>query len=197
MHQTCQVFFPRSITTEIGYQVKPQSPIPNSRASSDHSFTQPPFPKSTANFVQYHQRYREEYPPIEVDYRLPHRRSRSGTGRDRNVRSLDFEVGVREDNASTSSEAPSYHQYPEEVDWEDRGSGRGREREYPKADVEATDGDTPRLSMAVLGTRPRRDEMTNRLTTNLHPYVCSLTSTLTGLRLTFTVTGRHFHISYW
>lgn len=171
----------------MGYRVKSQSPIPNSRSSSNYSFTQPTSPKSPANFVQYHQRYREEYPPIEADHTLPRRRSRSRTRRNRGARSLDFEVGVREDNASTSSEVPSYHQYPEE--WEDRGRGRPREREYPKADLEApaatTDGDATRVSLTMLGTRPRRGEMANpapRPTTNLHPYVGDLTSTLVSIR---------------
>ena len=182
MHQT-QVFFPRNTTTEMGYQVKPQSPTPNSRSSSNYSFIQPTSPKSPANFVQYHQRYRAEYPPMEVDYIFPRRRSRSRTGHNRGARSLDFEVGAREDGASTSSEVPSYHQYPEE--WEYRGRGRSREREYPKADLEAAaatrDGYATRVSMTVLGTRPRRGEVANqapRPTTNLHPYVGDLTSTL-------------------
>lgn len=187
MHQIHQVFFPRNITTEIGYQVKPQSPIPNSRSSSNCTFMQPP--KSLVNFVQYHQRYRELYPPIEVDYRFPPRNSRSRTRRDRNARSLDFEVGVREDNTSTSSEAPSYHQCLEEEHWEDRDRGRQRERKYPKADVEAapetTGGDAPQLSTTVLGTRLRKAEMANpapRPTTNLHPYVCGPASTLISPR---------------
>ena len=189
IHQTHQVFFPRSVTTEMGYQVKPQSPTPNSRSSSNYTFTQPTSPKSPTNFVQYHQRYREEYPPIEVDRRFSRRRSRSRTRRDRNVRSLDFEVGAREDTASTSSKAPSYHQYPEEEYWEDRGRWRQWEREYPKADVEAasetSDGDAPQLPMAVLGTGPGRGEMAStapRPTTNLHPYVCCLISH-TSLRI--------------
>ena len=184
MHQTDQVFFPRSITSEIGYQVKPHSPTPISRPSSSYAFMPPTSPKSPANFVQYHQRYLEEYPPIEGEYGFPRRRSRSRTRRDRDVRSLDFELGVREDNTSTSSEAPSYRQYPEEEYWEDRGRGGQKEREYPKADVEATpettDGDAPQLSMAVLGTGPSRGEMAPRSTTNLHPYVCAPTLALTN-----------------
>lgn len=177
---TLLIFFPRSTTSEMGYQVKSLSPIPNSRPPSSYTYTQPTSPKSPVNFVQYHQQYREEYPPIEFDDRFPRRRSHSRTRRRRVVRSLDFEVGLREDAASTSSEAPSYHRYPEEEDWEDRG--RGRRREYPKADVEAapetTDGDIPQLPMAVLEARSRREttSLAPRSTTNLHPYVATFTS---------------------
>jgi hypothetical protein len=174
----------------MGYQVKPQSPTPNSRSSSNYSFIQPASPKIPANFVQYHQRYREEYPPIDVDYVFPRRGSRSRTRRKRGARSLDFEVGAREDDSSTSSEVPSYHQYPDE--WEYRGRGRPREREYPKADLEATaattDGYATRVSMAALGNGPRRGEMANpapRPTTNLHPYVGDLASTLATSRTDF------------
>lgn len=170
----------------MGYQVKPLSPIPNSRPPSSYTYTQPTSPKSPVNFVQYHQQYREEYPPIEFNDRFPRRRSRSRTRRKRVVRSLDFEVGLREDTASTSSEAPSYHRYPEEDDWEDRGRGRRMEREYPKADVEAAleaaDEDTPQLPMAVLEARPRRGNPAPRPTANLHPYVCALAPTLRNLR---------------
>jgi len=188
---TSQIFFPRSTTNEIGYQVKPQSPIPHSRPLSHYAFP-PTSPKSPVNFVQYHQRFRREYPPIEVDCGFPHTVSRSKTRKDRIFRSLDFEVGLREDNASSYSEAPSYHQYPEEDRWERRGRGRPREREYPKTDDEGiagtTDEDAPQLSMAVLEARPRRDVIFNpplRPTTNLHPYVRALALTRRSLQTNF------------
>lgn len=182
---TLLIFFPRSITSEIGYQVKPQSPILISRPHSSYTFTQPASPKSPVNFVQYHQRYREEYPPIEIDESFPCTRTR--TRRERIVRSLDFEVGLRDDTLSTFSDAPSYRQYPEEEEWEDRGRRRRREREYPKGDVEAiagspgtTDGDTHQHPMAVLEARPRGREAANHpprpTSSNLHPYVATFTS---------------------
>ncbi|KAF9777923.1 hypothetical protein BJ322DRAFT_1015308 [Thelephora terrestris] len=181
---TLLIFFPRSTTAEMGYQVKPQSPIPNSRPPSSYTSTEPTSPKSPVNFVQYHQRYLEQYPPIDIDYRFPPRRSPSRTRRGRAARSLDFEVGLREDSASTSSKAPSYHQYPEEELWESQSRGRRREREYPKADVEAalgtTDEDAPQLPTAALEARSRRGEVADtapRPTTNLHPYVCALPPT--------------------
>lgn len=189
MHRTYQIFFPRSITSEMGYQVKPQSPTPNSRPPSHYTFPQPTSPKSPVNFVRYHQRQRQDYPPIEVEYGSPPTASQSRTRLDRNFRSLDFEVGLREDNASSYSEAPPYHQYPEEDKWEDRGRGRRREREYPKADTwtidETTDGDGPQPSMAALEARSRRAEGTNPPTqpaTALNPYVCALASTRRSVR---------------
>ena len=203
MHQTHQIFFPRSTTAEMGYQVKPQSPIPNSRPPSSYTSTEPTIPKGPVNFVQYHQRYPEIYPPLDVDYRFPRRRSSSRTRRNRVARSLDFEVGLRGDNASTSSEAPSYHQYPEEEPWESQDRGRRRERDYPKADVEAafgtTDEDASQLSMAVLEARPRRTEVANSApwpTRNLHPYVRAPDGLFGAFELTLMIIGRHLHVSY-
>jgi hypothetical protein len=178
MHQTHQIFFPRNITTEVGYHVKQQSPTPNSRPPSHYTFSQPTSPKSPMNFVQYHQQYRGEY-PIAVDYRFPPIASQSRTRQDRNFRSLDFEVGLREDNASSYSEAPPYHQYPEEDRWEDRGRGRRRERGYSKTDVEAINEYVLQPSMATLDARPRGGEGTDpplQPAMNLHPYVCTLAS---------------------
>lgn len=189
MHQTRQIFFPRNIANEIGYQVKPQSPTPSSRPASHYTFSQPTSPKSPVNFVRYHQRQRQEYPPIEVEYGFPHTASGSRTRLDRNFRSLDFEVGLREDSVSNYSEAPPYHQYPEEDQWEDRGRGRRREREHPKADAwavtEATSGDASRPSMAAFEARQRRAGGTNppfQTATTLHPYVCALASTCTSVQ---------------
>jgi len=180
MYQTCQIFFPRNITNEIGYQVKPQSPTLNSRPPSHYTFSQPISPKSPVNFVQYHQRQRPEYPPIEVECDFP----RTASRKDRNFRSLDFEVGLREDNSSGYSEAPPYHQYPEEDQWEDRGRGRQREREHPKADVEAvpepTAGDAPQSSAVMFESRLRRVKRNPAV--SLHPYVCTLTSTFTSVQ---------------
>jgi hypothetical protein len=189
----------------MGYQVKPQSPLPCSRPQSQYTFSQPTSPKSPINFVQYHQRYREDDPPIEVDYGLPRLRSRSRTRGDRHSRSLDFEVGPREDSASTSSEAPSYHQYPEEEYWKSRGRTRRREKECQKTDIEAVpgmvDGDASKLSTAVLKARPRSGGMAGPATrpaTNLHPYVCTPTSTLREASgLTLTIAGCNFHVSDW
>ena len=193
MHQTRQIFFPRNITNEMGYQVKPQSPTPNSRPPSHYTFPQPMSPKSPVNFVRYHQQQLGEYPPIEVEYGFPHTTSRSRTRLDRNFRSLDFEVGLREDNASSYSEAPPYHQYPEEDRWEDRGYGRRREREHPKADAEAVTGtvhgDGPQPSMVVLEAWSRA-EGTNpppRPVMNLHPYVCALALTRRSLQTDFRI----------
>jgi len=161
MHRTCQIFFPRNITNEIGYQVKPQSPTPNSRPPSNYTFPQPTSPKSPVNFVQYHQQQPREYPPIEVEYGFPHPTSRSRTRLDRNFRSLDFEVGLREDSSSSYSEAPPYHQYPEEDRWEDRGRGRRRESERPP--------------MVVLEAWARAERANPpQPIMNLHPYVCAL-----------------------
>ena len=187
MHQTCQIFFPRNITNEMGYQVKPQSSTLNSRPQSHYTFPQPTSPKSPVNFVRYHQRQRQEYPPIDVEYGSPRAASQSRTRLDRHFRSLDFEVGLREDNASSYSEAPPYHQYPEEDKWEDRGRGRRREREYPKADAwaisETTDGDTPQASMPVLEARSRRGEGTNpQPVMTLNPYVRALASAYGSIR---------------
>ena len=187
-----QIFFPRSTTNEIGYQVKPQSPIPNSRSASHYAFSPPTSPKSPVNFVQYHQRHRREYPPIEVDCGFPHIISRSRTRMDRNFRSLDFELGIRADNASSYSEAPSYHQYPEEDQWEGWGRGRRREGEYPKTNVEAaagtTDEDAPQPAMAILEARARREEVFNpplQPTMNLHPYVRAPVSTRRSFQTNF------------
>jgi len=184
-----QIFFPRNITNEIGYQVKPRSPTPDSRPPSHYTFSQPMSPKSPVNFVQYHKRHQREYPPIEVDCRFPSTASRLRTRQDRNFRSLDFEVGLQEDAMSSYSEAPSYHQYPEEDEWEDRGCGRRREGEYPKVDVEAISGTTyedgPQLPMGVFEARPWRGEGANpspRPAMNLHPYVCAPTSTRRSLQ---------------
>lgn len=187
MYQIRQIFFPRSTTTEIGYQVKPQSPTLNSRPTSHYTFSQPTSPKSPVNFVQYHQRHRQEYPPIEVEYGFPRTASRSRTRQDRNFRSLDFEVRLREDNVSSYSEAPPYHQYPEEDQWEDRGRGRRRERKHPTANVEADSGtiheDAPRPSTVAFEARPRRGERTIlQPAINLHPYVRTLTSTRSSLQ---------------
>jgi len=183
MYQNCQIFFPRNVTSEIGYQVKPRSPIPKSRPPSQYTFAQPMSPKSPVNFVQYHKRHRREHPSIEVGCGFPPTASRLRTRQDRNFRSLDFEVGLQEDTASNYSEAPSYHQYPEEDQWEDRGRGRRREREHPKSDLEAISGtiyeDGPQLPMGVLEARPWRGERANpppQSATNLHPYVCAPTS---------------------
>ena len=191
MYQNHQIFFPRNITNEIGYQVKPRSPTPDSRPPSHYIFPQPMSPKSPVSFVQYHQRHRREYPPLEVDCGLPRTTSRSRTRQDRIFRSLDFEVGLREDSSSSYSEAPPYHQYPEEDQWEDRGYGRRREREYPKADVEAIPEtmyeDDPQLSMEVPEARPRREEADPppQPTMNLHPYVCVPTLTRRILQTNF------------
>jgi hypothetical protein len=106
------------------YQVKPLASIPDSRPPSHYAFPQPMSPKSPVNFVQYHRRHQPEYPPLEVDYKSQHTTSRSRTRKDRNYRCLDFEVGIREDTSSSYSEAPPYHQYPEEDQWEDRSSGK-------------------------------------------------------------------------
>ena len=160
MHQTCQIFFPRNITNEIGYQVKPQSPTPNSRPPSHYTFP-PTSPKSPVNFVQYHQQQLREYPPIEVEYGFPHAASRSRTRFDRNFRSLDFEVGLREDSSSSYSEAPPYHQYPEEDRWEDRGRGRRREGEHPP------------MMVLEAWSRAEGANPPSRPTMNLHPYVCA------------------------
>jgi hypothetical protein len=164
----------------MGYQVKAQSSTQNSRPPSHYTFPQPTSPKSPVNFVQYHQQ-RREYPPVEVEYDFPRTASRSKTRHGRNFRSLDFEVGLRDDNASSCSEAPPYHQYPEEDQWE--GRGRRREREPSKADVGvvpwAMDGDAPRPSMAVLEAWQRRATEANpppRVVMALHPYVCTLAS---------------------
>ena len=170
MRQTCQIFFPRNITNEMGYQVKPQSPIPNSRPPSHYTFPQPTSPKSPVNFVRYHQQQLREYPPIEVEYGFPHATSRSRSRLDRNFRSLDFEVGLREDGASSYSEAPPYHQYPEEDPWEERGHERRSERDHPP--------------MVVLEAWSRA-EGTNpppRPVTNLHPYVGALSLTVSIVR---------------
>ena len=192
IYQNCQIFFPRNITNEIGYQVKPRSPTPKSRPPSHYTFSQPMSPKSPVNFVQYHKRHRREHPSIEVDSGFPPTASRLRTRQDRNFRSLDFEVGLQEDTASSYSEAPSYHQYPEEDQWEDQGRGRRREREHPKADIEAipemTYEDEPQLPMTVLEARPWRGERTNpppRPAMNLHPYVCTPISTRRGLQTNF------------
>ena len=162
MHQTRQIFFPRNITNEMGYQVKPQSPTPNSRPPSHYTFPQPTSPKSPVNFVRYHQQQLREYPHIEVEYGFPHTGSRSRTRLDRNFRSLDFEVGLREDSSSSYSEAPPYHQYPEEDRWEDRGRGRRREDEHPPMVV------LEAWSRAEGANPPPQPIM------NLHPYVCAL-----------------------
>jgi len=186
MYQTRQIFFPRNITNEVGYQVKQQVPTLNSRPPSHYTFPQPTSPKSPVNFVQYHQRYRGEY-PIEVDYRFPPIASRSRTRQDRNFRSLDFEVGLRDDNASSYSEAPPYHQYPEEDRWEDRGRGR-REREHSKADFEAVPGTINENAIAMFEARPRRGEGTGpplQPATNLHPYVGALASMCRNLQTDF------------
>ena len=183
MDQTHQIFFPRNTTNEMGYQVKPQSP--NSRPPSHYTFPHPMSPKSPVNFVQYHQQHQQEYPSIEVDYVFPRATSRARMRQDRKFKSLDFEVGLREDNVSSYSEAPPYHQYPEEDRWEDWGRGRRTERESPKADLEVlpstTDGGALQLSMAVLEDRPRRGEgaiLPPQPPIHLHPYVRALTSTL-------------------
>ena len=170
MHRTSQIFFPRNITNEMGYQVKPQSPTPDSRPPSHYTFPQPTSPKSPVNFVRYHQQQLREYPPIEVEYGFPPTASRSRTRLDRNFRSLDFEVGLREDSSSSYSEAPPYHQYPEEDQWEDRGRGRRREGEHPP--------------MVVLEAWSR-GEGTNpppRPIMNLHPYVRILPLTRRSLQ---------------
>jgi len=147
----------------MGYQVKPQSPTPNSRPPSNYTFPQPTSPKSPVNFVRYHQQQLRDYPPIEVEYGFSHTASRSRTRLDRNFRSLDFEVGSREDNASSYSEAPPYHQYPEEDRWEDRGRERRREGGHPPMVV------LDAWSRAEGTNPPPRPPM------NLHPYVCALT----------------------
>ena len=148
-------------------------------------------PKSPVNFVQYHQRHQPEYPPLEVDYESQHTTSRSRTRKARNFRSLDFEVGIREDTSSSYSEAPPYHQYPEEDQWEDGGSGKQREREQPKAGIEVTPGTTygdgPHLQMGVLDARRRRGEasLPPHPAMNLHPYVRTPTPTHNDLRADF------------
>jgi hypothetical protein len=146
-------------------------------------------PKSPVNFVQYHKRHRREYPSIEIDCGSPPTASRLRTRQDRNFRSLDFELGLQEDTVSSYSEAPSYHQYPEEDEWEDRCRGRPREREHPKADVEAISGTTyedgPQLPMAPLEAGPWRGNTPRQPATNLHPYVCAPTSTRRGLQTNF------------
>ena len=155
----------------MGYKVKPQSPTPEFKSTSQSTFTQP---KSPVNFGQYNQQNREEYPPMD-HYRFP----RSRTRRDRNVRSLDFEAGLREENGSTSSEAPSYRQYPEDECWEDRSRGRQIEREYPKPDVEVTGtivGDMSQPPSSTLETG-QRAETAHLPASNLHPYVCTPLST--------------------
>ena len=181
-----QIFFPRNIANEIGYRVESQSPTPNSRPPSHFTFPQPASPKSPVNFVRYHQQ-RRECPPIEVEYGFPHTASRSRTRHNLNFRSLDFEVGSREDHASSYSEAPPYHQYPEEDQWEDRD--RGRQREHPKADTGAvtgtTSGDAPQLPMVVLETRLKGTEGIDsplQPVTTLHPYVRALASTRGGVQ---------------
>jgi hypothetical protein len=172
----------------MGYQVKPQSPIPHSRRPSHYAFPQPTSTKSPVNFAQYHQRYRGGCCPTDAGHEFPRTRSRSGTRRDRNFRSLDFEVGFPDDSISTSSEAPSYHQYLEEEEWEDQDCGRRRESGHPEADAEAvpgmTDGDAPQLPMAELEPRPRGETANpaSPPTTNLHPYVRALTLILGSLR---------------
>jgi len=191
MHQTRQIFFPCNITNEVGHRVKQQAPTLNSRPQSHYTFPQPTSPKSPVNFVQYHRRYRQEY-PIEVDYRFPPVTSRSRTRQDRNFRSLDFELGLREDNASSYSEAPPYHQYPEEDWWEDQDRGRRREREYSKADDEVAHGtiseDTPQPPIAMFEARPRRGEGVHpplQPAMNLHPYVRALASVYGNLKSNF------------
>lgn len=167
--------------------MKPQSPIPHSRRPSHYAFPQPTSPKSPVNFAQYHQRYREGCCPTDAGHGIPHTRSRSGTRRDRNFRSLDFEVGFPDDSISTSSEAPSYHQYLEEDEWEDQDCGRRRESGQ-QAGAEAipgmTDGDAPQLPMAELEPRPRGETANpaHPPATHLHPYVCTLPSALGTLR---------------
>jgi hypothetical protein len=139
-------------------------------------------PKSPVDFVQYHQRHQPEYPPLEDDYGFQRTASRSRTRKARNFRSLDFEVGIREDTSSNYSEAPPYHQYPEEDQWEDRGSGKRREREQPKAGVETDHGTTygegPYLQMGVFDARHGRGEasLPPHPGMNLHPYVATFTS---------------------
>lgn len=143
-------------------------------------------PKSPVDFVQYHQRHQPEYPPLEVDHELQRATSRSRTRKARNFRSLDFEVGIREDTSSNYSEAPPYHQYPEEDQWEDRGSGKRREREQPKAGIESHPGtiygDGPYFQMGVFDTRHGRGEasLPPHPATSLHPYVCSPTLSRDG-----------------
>lgn len=190
--QIRQIFFPRNTTNEIGYQVKPRPPTQNSRPQSHYTFPQPMSPKSPVSFVQYHQQHQREYPPIEVDCEFPCTASRPRTRKDRIFRSLDFEVGLREDNVSGYSEAPPYHQYPEEDQWEDQDLGERREWEHPKIDVEmvsgATDEDVPQLPMTVFEARPRRGGRPSSLplpTTNLHPYVRVLASTRRSLQANF------------
>lgn len=187
-----QIFFPRDITNEIGYQVKPRSPTPNSRPPSHYTFPQPMSPKSPVSFVQYHKRHRREYPSIEVECGFPPTASRFRTRQDRHFRSLDFGLGLQEDTMSSYSEAPSYHQYPEEDQWEDRGRERRREREHTNADIEAISGtmyeDGPQLPMTMLEARPWRGERANpppRPVTNLHPYVGAPALTRRDLRTNF------------
>ena len=119
-------------------------------------------PKSPVNFVQYHQHRLPEYPPLEVNYESLHTTSRSRTRKGQNIRTLDFEVGIRGDTLPSYSKAPPYHQCPEEDQWEDHGSGKQRERGQTKASIEVTPGtmhgDGPHLQMGVLDARRRRCE---------------------------------------
>ena len=141
--------------------------------------------------MQYHQRHQPEHPPVEVDYEFQRTTSRSRTRKARNFRSLDFEVGIREDTSSNYSEAPPYHQYPEEDQWEDRGSGKRREREQPKDGIETDSGtvygDGPYVQMGVFDARHGRGEtsLPPHPATSLHPYVRNPTLTRKDLGADF------------
>ena len=124
MHRNSQIFFPCNVATQISYQVKPPSLIPDSRPPSNYAFSQPISPKSPLNFMQYHRCHQPEYPPLEVDSKSQHAASRSRTRKGRNFRSLDFEVGIWEDTSSNYSAVLPYHQYLEGDQWEACSSGK-------------------------------------------------------------------------
>ena len=158
-------------------------------------------PKSPVNFVQYHQHHQPKYPPLEVDYESQHTMSRS---KGRNFRTLDFEVGIRGDTSPSYSEAPPYHQCPEEDQWEDHGSGKQRERGQTKASSEVTPGTThgdgPHLQMGVLDVRRRRCEaifppsLSNE---SASLFVYSYADPEITFALISVIVICYFHLSHW
>lgn len=114
-------------------------------------------PKSPVGFVQFHQHHQLEHPPLAIDYGFHCTRLLSRKRKGRDFRSLDFEVGIRENASSSYPEAPPYHQYLKEDQWEGHGSGEQREREQLKAGIGTDPGtmyeDGPYFQMQVFDAR--------------------------------------------